>query len=103
MKLIEGTMLKILVPSNLFNLSRLLPLDAGARLSHRKTMVELRGRFDFMAIQSCETMGNIERAGLLRDKAEIARAMQTRGTSQFFKGNGPPLKPPSVAMELDPD
>lgn len=101
--LVAATSLNVEDKSTLFGMSRRVPLDARSRIDFLGTLDRLRGRVDFMAIQSGQTQGNIERAGLTPDKSEIARTMPTRGTYQFCKRMGLPLRPVEDAMKAIPD
>ena len=90
--LTEATALNNRAYPRLFGLSRSLPLDPGARIDSLATLDELRGRVEIMSLRSGQTIGDIERAGLTPNKAEIARFLNVReirrdATRQAFARN----------------
>ena len=98
--LTEATALNNRAYPRLFGLSRSLPLDPGARIDSLATLDELRGRVEIMSLRSGQTIGDIERAGLTPDKAEIARFVRQGGTYQFCRRMRLPLN--SIADAIKP-
>lgn len=87
----------------LFGLSRAIPLDPGVRFELLRTLDRLRGRIEFMDLQSGQMIDNVANANMVPPAAAARREVERFGTWQFCRAQRLPLRPLREAMTAVPN
>lgn len=89
--------------TSLRTLGRAIPLDPMVRYTLLERLDALRGRADFMDLQSGQLINHIEKAGMVPDAARARRDVERFGTYKFCKARGLPLRSFADAMRAVPN
>ena len=84
-------------------LSRPVLLDPMVRYTLVERLDSLRGRVDFMDLQTGQMINHIQKVGMLPDTAKARRDVERFGTYKFCKTHGLPLRPFADAMKAVPN
>ena len=88
--------------TSLRTLGRAIPLDPMVRYTLLERLDALRGRADFMDLQSGQLINHIEKAGMVPDAARARRDVERFGTYKFCRARGLPTRPFADAMRAVP-
>ena len=84
-------------------LKRAIPLDPMVRYTLHARLDALRGRADFMDLQSGQLIDHIETVGMVPDAALARRDVERFGTYKFCKAQGLPMRSFTGAMRAVPN
>ncbi len=87
----------------LSSLSRPLLLDPTVRFSLVQSLEELRGRVEFMDLQSGQLIDHIQKVGMIPDRANARREVERFGTYRFCKAQRLPMRSFDEAMRAVPN
>ena len=79
-------------------LSYPLRLDPSVRYSILTTLDELRGRAEFVDIESGQMIDHVTRMGMIPSAQRVRADVERYGTYQFCKKHGLPMRPYAAAM-----
>ena len=89
--------------TSLRTLGRAIPLDPMVRYTLLERLDAVRGRADFMDLQSGQLINHIQKAGMIPDTALARRDVERFGTYKFCKAHGLPLRSFADAMKAVPN
>lgn len=89
--------------TSLRTLGRAIPLDPMVRYTLLERLDALRGRADFMDLQSGQLINHIEKAVMVPDAISARRDVERFGTYKFCKTHGLPLRSFADAMKSVPN
>ena len=89
--------------TSLRSLNRAIPLDPMVRYTLLERLDALRGRADFMDLQSGQLIDHIEKVGMVPDAALARRDVERFGTYKFCKAQGLPMRSFTGAMRAVPN
>ncbi|MCY7271290.1 MAG: hypothetical protein LH485_04450 [Sphingomonas bacterium] len=89
--------------TSLQSLKRAIPLDPMVRYTLLERLDALRGRADFMDLQSGQIIGHIQKVGMVPDVARAKRDVERFGTYKFCKAQGLPMRSFTDAMRAVPN
>ena len=89
--------------TSLQTLKRPIPLDPMVRFTLLNKLDTLRGRVDFMDLQSGQLINHIQKAGMVPDSAIAKREVERFGTYRFCKAHGLPMRSFTDAMKAVPN
>ena len=89
--------------TSLQSLKRAIPLDPMVRYTILERLDVLRGRVDFMDLQSGQLIDHIQKVGMVPDAASARRDVERFGTYKFCKAQGVPMRSFADAMKAVPN
>lgn len=84
--------------TSLQTLKRPIPLDPMVRFTLLNRLDTLRGRVDFMSLQSGQLIDHIRKVGMLPDPVRARRDVERFGTYKFCRAHGLPMRSFADAM-----
>ena len=88
--------------TSLQTLQRAIPLDPMVRYTLLERLDALRGRADFMDLQSGQMIDSIQKVGMVPDVARAKRDVERFGTYKFCMAQGLPMRSFTDAMRAVP-
>jgi len=88
--------------TSLQTLKRPIPLDPMVRFTLLNRLDTLRGRVDFMSLQSGQLIDHIQKVGMLPNPLRATREVERYGTYRFCRAHGLPMRSFADAMTAVP-